>query len=74
MHLPCLSPVKRDIAVCVTLSLLKPHSMLIYGKAELKVMTQDDFVSPWSSSLTQGCITTIALPDSHTGLLKANAN
>lgn len=48
--------------------------MLIYGKAELKVMTQDDFVSPWSSSLTQGCITIIALPDSHTGLLKANAN
>lgn len=43
-------------------------------KADLKVMTQDHFVSPWSPSLTLGCVIIIALCDSHTGLLRANAS
>lgn len=36
-------------------------------------MTPDHFISPLSLSLTQGCIIIIALCDSHTAPLKANA-
>lgn len=62
------------VVLSVTVSLLRPYSVLLYGKAGLEVMTQDQFVSPWSPSLSQACIIIIALYDNHTAPLRANAS
>lgn len=47
------------------------------GEREKKskaVVTWDQWVSPWSLRLTQGCILIIAVCDSHTASLRANAS
>lgn len=72
----CISSCQKGfcVALNVNVSLLRPYSMLLYGKSRRKVMTQDHFVSPWSPRLTQGCIIIIAQYDSHTAPLRANAS
>lgn len=62
------------VALDVNVSPPCPYSMLLYGKAELKMMTQGYFVSPWSPGLTHGGVIIIDLCDIHTAPLRTNAS
>lgn len=62
--------VCSSVSMCAQ-SCRKLFPFVIWKKA---VVTQDQWVSPLSLSLTQGCIIIIALCDSHTASLRANAS
>lgn len=71
----CVSSCQKRCSASLNVSLLRPPLFAVIWKSrELKVVTQDHLVSPLSLSLTQGCIIIIALCDSHTASLRANAS